>query len=57
METVVQYNQIEDVTDRDRAVVEAFAGAPIHELDIDRVNEFLNGLYFFMDPEAYSWTD
>lgn len=47
METVVQYNQLSDVTVEDRAVVEAAAGQPLEQLDIDDVNSFLNGLIIF----------
>jgi hypothetical protein len=43
METVVEYNQLSDLTPEDREFVEFCAGQPIEELDIDEVNDFLNG--------------
>lgn len=47
MITVLQYNQIEDVTSEHRYMVESAAGKPIEQLAIDDVNSFLNGLYLF----------
>ncbi len=55
METVVQYNLIEDIVPEHREVVESASGQRLEELDIDDVNSFLNGLYLFMDPEAFTW--
>lgn len=53
METVVQYNRIEDITPEDRAFVEFCADAPLEELDIDEVNDFLNGYALFTREEDY----
>ena len=47
METVVQYNQLSDVTPEHKLIAESASGQPIEELDIDDVNSFLNGLYLF----------
>jgi hypothetical protein len=47
METVVQYNQLSDVSDEDRAVVEAASGQALEQLDINDVNSFLNELIIF----------
>lgn len=55
MMIVVQYNQIEDIIQEHRDVVESASGHKLEELNIDDVNDFLNGLYLFMDPEAYTW--
>ena len=47
METVVEYNQLSDLTQEDREFVEFCSGQPIEELDIDEVNDFLNGYVNF----------
>lgn len=57
MTTTIQYNQIEDMTEDHRDICEQASGQPVAELDIQDVNDFLNGLYLFMDPEAFSWTN
>ncbi len=43
METVVEYNQLSDLTPEDREFVEACAGQSIEDLSIEEVNDFLNG--------------
>jgi hypothetical protein len=47
MKTLIQYNQLSDVTDDDRAIVEAASGQPLEQLHIDDVNSFLNGMIIF----------
>jgi len=51
----IQYNLIKDITADHRDIVEIASGQQVANLDIDDVNSFLNGLYLFMDPEAYTW--
>ena len=42
-----QYNNINDVTDDHRALVEDVSGDYLEKLSVDEVNDFLNGLYQF----------
>ena len=55
MKQYIQYNLIKDITSDHRDIVEIASGQQVANLDIDDVNSFLNGLYLFMDPEAYTW--
>lgn len=55
MKQYIQYNLIKDITADHRDIVEIASGQQVANLDIDDVNSFLNGLYLFMDPEAYTW--
>jgi phage-related protein len=51
----VQYNQIRDVTNGHRDIVEKASGEDINNLEIDDVNSFLNGLYMVMYDEDLVW--
>lgn len=53
METVIQYNLIEDVIPEHRDVVESASGQRLEDLDIDDVNDFLNGFYLFCKEEYW----
>jgi len=54
---IFEYKSHCDVVDQDRAIVESASGQRLEELDIDDINSFLTGMWLFMDPEAFSWTE
>lgn len=47
IKTIVQYNQLSDLSTAEQELVESISDECINDLDINVVNDFLNGLYLF----------